>query len=94
MTLTHFAYSEPESQKVMSAHLIERTGQPATVGDLVDAVAYQVFAAPLPDDTRAAFVAFAADEGGAETPVTPHLLARKLGSLYGLMLASPLYQWH
>jgi uncharacterized protein (DUF1800 family) len=91
LALTHGAFSEPDSQ--MIAHLIELIGEPTTVGELVDEVACQVFAVPLPESLRDAYVAFASDDGGAETPVTPHLLARKLGMLFGLMLASPLYQW-
>ncbi|MFQ5615837.1 MAG: DUF1800 domain-containing protein [Anaerolineales bacterium] len=93
MRLTHGVYSDFDWGWGMSTQLRERTGDPATAGELVDAVAAQVFGAPLPAESRAPFVAFTADDAGAGTPVTLHLLARKLGSLYGLMLASPLYQW-
>lgn len=91
MSLTHSAYSEQDSG--LLPHLHERIGTPATVGELVDAVSRQVFGVSLPDDSRAPFIAYTADGGGADTPVTPHVLAQKLGTLYGLMLASPLYQW-
>ncbi len=89
--LTHTAYSNPDA--LMSTELYERVGSPETVGVLVDGVAQQVFARRLEEAERALFIAFASDDGGADTPVTAHLVARKLGSLYGLMLASPAYQW-
>lgn len=100
MSLTHGAYEDVyDDSYSLSANLHERIGQPATVGDLVDAVAAQVFGAPLAGEARADFVAYVGDDVGdartepAETAVTPHLLARKLASLYGLMLASPAFQW-
>ena len=89
--LTHTAYSNPDAR--MSTELYERIGNPETVGVLVDEVAQQVFARRLEEAERAPFIAFASNDGGDDTPVTAHLLARKLGSLYGLMLASPAYQW-
>lgn len=91
MSLTHSAYSEQDSG--MIPHLHEQIGLPSTVGELVDAVSLQVFATHLPDDSRSPFIAYVSDGAGAEIPVTPHLLSQKLGTLYGLMLASPLYQW-
>ena len=93
MTLTHGAYSDVEGQKVMSAHLRERVGEVGTAGELVDAVAYQVFAARLPEDLRLTFINYLTEDGDVTALVTPRLMSRKLGSLYGLMLASPLYQW-
>ncbi len=89
--LTHRAYSHAWDNHPTELHT--RVGQPQTVGELVDAVARQVFGAPPEAQTRALFVRFAADGAGAETPVTRHLLARKLASLYQLMLSSPSYQW-
>ncbi len=89
--LTHTAYSHEWEN--LPTELYTRIGQPQTVGELVDAVASQVFGAPLTEEVRAPFVNFAADGAGAETPVTRHLLARKLASLYQLMLSSPAYQW-
>ncbi len=89
--LTHTAYSHEWDSH--PTELYTRIGQPKTVGELVDAVARQIFGAPLTDETRAPFVHFAADGAGAETPVDRHLLARKLASLYQLMLSSPAYQW-
>ncbi|NDJ52167.1 MAG: DUF1800 domain-containing protein [Chloroflexi bacterium] len=90
-TLTHGALSEMESP--FRADLFAQIGQPATVGDLVDTIATQVYAASLPETERNALVAFVSDQAGPDLPVTRHLLARKLGSLYALMLASPLFQW-
>ncbi len=93
MTLTHGAWSDPDMQSLMTNHLIERIGQPATAGELVDSVAQQVFGVPLPEAQRATFITYATDNASADMPVTPRLLAQKLGSLFGLMLASPMYQW-
>lgn len=68
-------------------------GQPATVGDLVQAVAQRVFATRLSAQQAAPFVAYVADGGDDATPLTVGTRARKLSTLYRLMLASPLYQW-
>ncbi len=67
-------------------------GGPATAGDLVDAVARQVFGAPLSADARAPFL----DYLGAAHPGAPldaRTFAKKMPVLMGLMLASPQYQW-
>lgn len=100
MSLTHGAYEDVyDDGYSLSANLHERIGQPGTVGELVDTVAAQVFGAPLAGEARADFVAYVTDDvvdartEPAEVAVTPHLLARKLASLYGLMLASPAFQW-
>ena len=67
-------------------------GGPTTAGDLVDAVARQVFGAPLSADARAPFL----DYLGAAHPGAPldaRTFAKKMPVLVGLMLASPQYQW-
>jgi len=91
MELTHRAHSESDTG--MTAHLIELIGTPQTAGELVDSVARRVFGAPILGDARAHFVTYLTGDGSAESPVTPHMLANKLGTLFGLMLASPQYQW-
>jgi hypothetical protein len=92
MALTHMAWSEGDSG--MSTRLDQRIGNPATVGELVNAVAERTFgSAELPAEPLASFVEYASDGQGADVAVTPGLLASKLGTLFGLMLASPLYQW-
>lgn len=89
MLVTHSAYSESEGQ--LHTELLQRIGQPRTASDLVDAVARQVFGVSLSEAERQPFLAYVSSNPTA--PVTMHLLAQKLGTLYGLMLASPLYQW-
>jgi hypothetical protein len=101
MQLTHSAYEDhfESGYGLGTTQLYERIGQPQTAADLVDAVASQVFGAPLADPAR--FIDYVTDGGdgettvlsGADIAVTPHLIARKLASLYGLMLASPQFQW-
>ncbi len=93
MQLSHGAYSDPDWGGGLSTQLYERIGKPKRAGDLVDAVSEQVFGAKMSVDARAPFVAFVTDGGNEKTPVTAKLIAQKLGSLYGLMLASPLFQW-
>lgn len=90
MDVSHRAYSEDYG---MTTELYERIGNPQTVRELVDNVAAQVFGAPLTNDAREPFVAYVADDGNADTPLDEFMIANKLGTLYGLMLASPLYQW-
>jgi uncharacterized protein (DUF1800 family) len=91
MALTHDANTDPGTGATVN--LNERVGLPHTVGELVDSVATQVYAAPLTDEARAPFIAYVADGGGAETLVDGRLLARKTASLFGLMIAAPGFQW-
>jgi len=92
MTLTHSAYSDPDAE--MTNRLDLFIGTPATVGILVDEVAMRVFGTSvLPEADYATFIDFTSDGAGESAPVTPKLIANKLGTLFGLMLASPLYQW-
>ncbi len=92
MLLTHNAYSDPDAE--MTNRLDLFIGTPATVQDLVDAVAIRVFgSSSLPQADYATFIDFTSDGAGASASVTPNLIANKLGMLFGLMLASPLYQW-
>jgi hypothetical protein len=94
MRLTDGAYSDGgEWGYGLATAIRERIGRPETVGELVDGVAQQVFGVVLTGSNRAAFVDYVADGGGEETAVSLRLLGQKLGSLYGLMLASPQYQW-
>ena len=93
MRLTHGALSDADQGYGLSTRLTERTPEVETVGELVAAVSRQVFGARLPEAALEPFVHYASDGAGAAEPVTPQLLGRKLGSLYGLMLASPQFQW-
>lgn len=94
MQLTHGVQEDIYSDLYHpSPILYEQIGQPETAVQLVDIVATQIFGTPLGNKAKAAFVDFVTDGGAGETAVTPHLLARKLASLYGLMLASPAFQW-
>jgi uncharacterized protein (DUF1800 family) len=93
MRLTHGAHSDAEGSRSARSQLHRRVAAVATVGELVAAVANDVFARQLSASEAAPFIAYAADGAGADEPVTPFLLGRKLASLYGLMLASPAFQW-
>ncbi|MCB0026769.1 MAG: DUF1800 domain-containing protein [Anaerolineales bacterium] len=94
MQLTHGAWSDHDDTGWgLLSHLRDQIGNPATVGELVDETAAGIFGTQLSGANRDAFIRFTADDGPADTPVDAHLLARKYGSLFGLMLASPLYQW-
>lgn len=95
MRLTHSAFSDAGDTGwgLMNTNLWAKIGNPQTAVQLVDAVAEQIFGAPLPPEDAAEFIPYVTDGGTADTAVTAHLLSRKLASLYGLMLASPQYQW-
>ena len=94
MRLTHSAVSDAgDSGWGLTTDLRQRIGEPQTVGELVDAVAAQVFGAPLIDDPRQFFINYVSDDGNSHAPLSRRLLGQKLGSLAGLMLASPYYQW-
>lgn len=65
---------------------------PKTAGELVDAVAEQVFGAPLSGPARTDFLKYIGD-ATPDAPLTTTDFAKKMPLLMGLMLASPLYQW-
>lgn len=90
MTLTHEAASEPYTD--LRAHLFERLGDPRSPGELVDAVARQVFGDVLPDAARQTFIEYVTD-GQDKLVLDARMLATKTPTLFGLMLASPLFQW-
>jgi uncharacterized protein (DUF1800 family) len=90
MTLTSEAASEPYTD--LRGHLFERIGDPRTPADLVDAAARQVFGDVLPDEARRAFIEYVT-EGDDKAALDTHALATKTPTLFGLMLASPLFQW-
>ncbi len=94
MFVTHEAHSgfEDRVEGVVS-HLHARHAKPATVGELVSLVSEYVFGEPLANADQQQFIAYASNNQGADTPLTTQLYAQKLASLYGMMLASPLYQW-
>ncbi len=91
MEVTHHAYSEPD--RIMTTQFYERVGDSKTVGELVDRVASQVFGAPLSAEVIAPFLKYVSEDGNPDTPLDEFIIASKLGTLYGLMLASPMYQW-
>ena len=93
MRLTHGAHSDPEWTWGLASSLAERNHDAGTVGELTQQVSRQVFGRALSNEAAQPFIEYAADGAGADEPVTPHLLGRKLASLYGLMLTSPQYQW-
>ena len=90
MTLTHEAASEPYTD--LRAHLFERVGTPTTPTELVDAVARQVFGTPLSPEASQPFFEYVTD-GVDKLALDAHMLATKTPTLFGLMLASPLFQW-
>lgn len=91
--LTHTAYSAQADNYGYISTLRDQIGDPTTVGELVDQIATRIWGAPIADPARRLFVDYAADGGGPELELTPHRFSRKFASLYGLMLASPHYQW-
>ncbi|MEM7800131.1 MAG: DUF1800 domain-containing protein [Chloroflexota bacterium] len=93
MALTHTAYSDHAENYGYVSRLRDQIGTPTTVGELVDQVATRVWGEAIGEPARSQFVEYAADGKGADTPLNAHLFSRKFASLFGLMLASPHYQW-
>ena len=97
MRLTHSAYSDAqETGWGLRSMLHKQWGTTQTVGELVNHIATQLFGRPLSASEQQPFLDYASNgQGGqgAHLPITAHLLHKKAASLYGLMLASPLYQW-
>ena len=90
-TLTDSALNNKKSG--MTTKLAKSIGKPVAPEDLVDNVAKLIFAAKLPDDIRAQLIAYVVGKANAGSLVTKELLAQKLGTLTGLMLSSPMFQW-
>ena len=88
--LTDGAVNDP---KGVATQLLKLVGKPRTVDDLVTVVSARVFGVPLSGAARQPYVTFASDGLGGATAVTRDRLRRKAGALFGLMLASPAYQW-
>ncbi len=100
MRLTHSAYSDAqETGWGLRSQLQKQWDTAQTVGELVDQIAKQLFGRILSANERQPFINYVSNEQNisneqaALTPITAHLLHTKAASLYGLMLASPLYQW-
>lgn len=93
MLLTHAVHTGAEEGWGMRSNLDGLIGQPRTVGELVTQVATHIFGEPLSNTQLKTFINYASDGQGASHPVDNHLFSRKYASLFGLMLASPLYQW-
>ncbi|MEM7119573.1 MAG: DUF1800 domain-containing protein [Chloroflexota bacterium] len=94
MQLTQGAYNDPhDTGWGIKTDLHNRLGNPSTVGQLVDSVATRIFGKPLQAANREAFIRYVAGVGDTNTAVSPALIAKKYGGLFGLLLASPLYQW-
>ncbi|MFN8445522.1 MAG: DUF1800 domain-containing protein [Caldilineaceae bacterium] len=95
MQLTHGAYSEQDDFGYnLSTQIRERIGTAQTAGEVVDAVARQVFGVELSAEMRAFYLEYLNDGGrNADAVLSLRHVGRKLGTLYGLMLASPQFQW-
>ena len=93
MRLTNGAASEEKKSWDVLSKLHERIPEVATVNELVNEVSKQVFGYVLTEEELEPFIHYASDAAGGAEPATTFLRARKLSSLYGLMLASPAFQW-
>ncbi len=89
-TITETALNSNNSG--MRTGLLKRIGKPLTVGQLVDNLATALFGLTLDSDVRDQLIAFVTPNG-ANTALTKTLLTQKLGSLAGLMLSAPMFQW-
>lgn len=85
--LTHDAYSTQDYE--LTTTLRDPIGTPKTAGELVDAVATQVFGAPLTGSARQHFMNYVGTQGEIGLDV----IGRKVATLYALMLSSPYFQW-
>ncbi len=77
----------------MRTNLHQQISPVATVGELVSQVSQRVFGYALGGDEVQTYIDYASDGQGASTRLTPALLSRKFGTLFGLMIASPTFQW-
>ena len=95
MRLTHAAHSDRfDTGWAMKAELHKLIDSSSNVNQLVTQLSTHIFGEPISTANAQPFIAYASDNQGGETECDTHLLSRKLPSLFGLMLASPLYQWH
>ncbi len=94
MFLTHGAFENSEDGWGIVSRLAEHIDSPQTAADLVDQIATRLWGAPLLNGpAKDQFIDYVSDGEGADAPMTRHLLSRKLASTFGLMMASPYFQW-
>ena len=93
MRMTHSAHEHVDDGWGLLSGLSQRINAPQTAGELVDQIATQLWGAPIDGPARAEFVDYASDGQGGGTPLTANLLSRKMASTFGLMFASPYFQW-
>lgn len=76
-------------------NLEEQIGAPGTAAELVDAAIARVFpGGALDESDRQMLIAFVSDGAGSKAPLSDDQRADRLPTLFGLLLASPYFQWH
>ena len=93
MLMTHGAHESLDDGWGFISRIQRHINEPQTAGELVDQIATRLWGAPIQGAARDEFVAYASDGAGADAPMTKHTLSRKMTSTFGLMMASPAFQW-
>ncbi|MEM8862814.1 MAG: DUF1800 domain-containing protein, partial [Chloroflexota bacterium] len=93
MTITHETHEDVYSSWGILSRLLDGLNEPQTAGELVDQIATRLWGKPISGPARTQFVNYVADGAGENVPMTPRLFSQKMASTYGLMLASPTFQW-
>ncbi|MFK7805953.1 MAG: DUF1800 domain-containing protein [Anaerolineae bacterium] len=93
MHITHVAHENVNDSWGIISRIHQHIGEPQTAGELVDQIATRLWGAPVSGPARDQFIDYVADGNDADTPMTANLLSRKMASTFGLMFASPYYQW-
>lgn len=93
MYLTHTAHENMDEGWGIVSRISQHIDNPLTAGELVDQIATRLWGEPINGPARDQFIDYASDGNGADLPLTANLLARKMTSTFGLMFASPYYQW-
>lgn len=77
----------------LRVRLPKSIGSAGTFGELVDAGAQEVFGVVLPEPERTMYVDYVSDGAGANAVITPDAFLDKTGTMIGLLLSAPQYQW-
>ncbi|MFT5196063.1 MAG: hypothetical protein ACI9EW_001836 [Cellvibrionaceae bacterium] len=93
MYLTHSAYEDVDNGWGVLSNLDQHIENPKTAGELVDQIAVQIWGISISATVRGQFANYVSDGAGVDAPLNAHFLSRKMASTFGLMFASPYFQW-
>ena len=93
MVMTHETHENVYDSWGFLSRLNEQLNEPKTAGELVDQISLRLWGQTIDGPARTQFINYVSDDAGAEEPMTARLYSKKMASTFGLMMASPTFQW-